>query len=858
MATIRTTYKYKCDLDKGTLETSLRNSLMQADALADAFAVTVQRNGADVDISGMTVYGYLYANATQSTVPIKGTVSSSTATVILSEDCYAVPGYASLMIQLHDGDVRHTVLKVDFVVTRTGGTLVLDGDNVLPTLAELLGQISAMEQATAEAREAAAAADAAREGIQGDLAALTEENASLMDATINNTEAYSDQLCNSAMWINGLYSDEITTGIKTVIRTKQLVQGKAGGKIVVKPNGLYVRVERYVKENGVFVKEGVSSNWNNADYEVGIFDNRYYGIMAATASSSGDRASIAPADLTSEVLVYSQYAYVNCYTKAEVDDKLSAVEKNIAGLDSKTNVITQIVGAGEAKVNIIAGELWAVDADGIATVNKHDLRCRASVPVIGFDGGQVMLVKSAGVTSGTEYRMICSTVNDATGEVTTGGWSSAAVMLQSGMTYYFSIRDNAGIATAEQIAADVANGYISIEINLSEKIEVEYEENADRLKVYVDDHADSDTIVICAAADNHYNDHDWKDRNQTRYAKNIAGIAKKINADFITVLGDMIEGYNDHLPVDGYTQQYVHNRRMQEMVEAFTATGMPFIYVAGHHECYPISATELDSANATLDSGAEFVQHRAFYTPELKAITFGTGEQRRYEDTGNRQGYRMMYGKNLVDISDPNMDVSTQTMTGGSSLTYYFDIAKATNTVRFVVLDGTHFTTYGYHPDTVAFVANALNDAAAKGYKVIIFNHIQLRNGAYNQEGTFTARNEAALIDAIKGSNANVLAYIHGHVHSDNIVYPDTVNNAGETPYSDLSFPLVAISCQKIYGGTGDTPIGNPVNYGTRAVGTYSEYCMDTILVHADTGTIEFCRFGAGDTGAYPTRAVNK
>ena len=116
---IRTTYKYKCDLDKGTLETTLRNSLMQSDALADAFAVTVQRNGSDVDISGMTVYGYLYANATKTTVPLKGTISGSTARVILSEDCYAVPGYASLMIQLHDGDVRHTVLKVDFVVTRS-------------------------------------------------------------------------------------------------------------------------------------------------------------------------------------------------------------------------------------------------------------------------------------------------------------------------------------------------------------------------------------------------------------------------------------------------------------------------------------------------------------------------------------------------------------------------------------------------------------------------------------------------------------------------------------------------------------------------------------------------------------------
>lgn len=210
MTTIRTTYKYKCDLDKGTLETSLRNSLMQADALADAFAVTVQRNGADVDISGMTVYGYLYANATQSTVPIKGTVSGSTATVILSEDCYAVPGYASLMIQLHDGDVRHTVLKVDFVVTRTGGTLVLDGDNVLPTLAELLGQISAMEQATAEAREAAAAADAAREGIQGDLATLTEE----IEATAANFKVKNAELLDCYLYRGNMDAELTVNGAK--------------------------------------------------------------------------------------------------------------------------------------------------------------------------------------------------------------------------------------------------------------------------------------------------------------------------------------------------------------------------------------------------------------------------------------------------------------------------------------------------------------------------------------------------------------------------------------------------------------------------------------------------------------------
>lgn len=175
MATIRTTYKYACDLDKGTYEVNLRSPLMQADSQADAFRVSVTRNGADVDVSGMNAYGYMYIAANQTTVALGGTVSGNMAEVVLTSDCYAVPGYASLVIQLHEGDVRHTVLKVNMYIERTGGNKVLTGGDVLPALAELLGKISAVEQATEEAQTAAAAADEAREGIQGNLEELAGE-----------------------------------------------------------------------------------------------------------------------------------------------------------------------------------------------------------------------------------------------------------------------------------------------------------------------------------------------------------------------------------------------------------------------------------------------------------------------------------------------------------------------------------------------------------------------------------------------------------------------------------------------------------------------------------------------------------
>lgn len=175
MNEITTRHSFRCDLNAGTLEVTLDAPLMHQDALGDVFSVSVWRSGSPVELDDVTVRGYLYLAATQQTVLLNGSASGSSASVTLDSSCYAVPGHASLVIQLQKGTVRHTVLKADFVIDRTCTDTVIDPGSVLPTLPELLAQIAAMEQATAKANAAAANADAAREGIQGDLAALTEE-----------------------------------------------------------------------------------------------------------------------------------------------------------------------------------------------------------------------------------------------------------------------------------------------------------------------------------------------------------------------------------------------------------------------------------------------------------------------------------------------------------------------------------------------------------------------------------------------------------------------------------------------------------------------------------------------------------
>ena len=154
MPDITTIREYRCDLDSGPREAVLRTPLMHQDALADELRVHVHRGEAPVDLTGMAVYGYLLIAATRQTIPLTGTVSGNTASVTLAPECYALPGYASLVIQLQSGDVRHTVLKVDLCIQRTGSDSIIDPEDVLPTLAELLEQIDAMEQATKEAQAA--------------------------------------------------------------------------------------------------------------------------------------------------------------------------------------------------------------------------------------------------------------------------------------------------------------------------------------------------------------------------------------------------------------------------------------------------------------------------------------------------------------------------------------------------------------------------------------------------------------------------------------------------------------------------------------------------------------------------------
>ena len=155
MKPIITTHDFRCDLNSGTTEASLRRALMHQDAMADCFRVAVVRDMNPVDLSGMQVTGFLQLASTGQTLPLTGDVSGHYASVTLSSACYAIPGKASLTIQLRKDDTRRSLLKVDFTIRQTGTEAVVDPEDIVPSLSELLAEISDMRQATKDANEAA-------------------------------------------------------------------------------------------------------------------------------------------------------------------------------------------------------------------------------------------------------------------------------------------------------------------------------------------------------------------------------------------------------------------------------------------------------------------------------------------------------------------------------------------------------------------------------------------------------------------------------------------------------------------------------------------------------------------------------
>ena len=208
MGTINTIHPYRVDLEECPLAVQLTQPLNHQDALADVFTVAVRRGMKPVDLTGMTVTAYLTFGETRQTLPLSGTVNGSTASVTLTADCYKLPGLFTLVMQLQDGEVRHTILRVCGLIDRTACDDLIASGDLLPTLSELLAEIDGMREATSAAHAASEEAlAAAGDSEQRTTAAIADVNKALGDAL----DAASGAMAEAAPAIVQEISDEIVS-----------------------------------------------------------------------------------------------------------------------------------------------------------------------------------------------------------------------------------------------------------------------------------------------------------------------------------------------------------------------------------------------------------------------------------------------------------------------------------------------------------------------------------------------------------------------------------------------------------------------------------------------------------------------
>lgn len=182
---------YSVDLNEPVKKTYIDTLLATEDNLAHCFDISLVRGAEAVALpDGTAVTAYFIRYSDNATVPIKdGSISGNVASITLTKGCYNKPGQFALIIKVSgDGGIKNTVFYGEGTVFASSTDKIVDEENVIPSLADLLAQIEAMEAGTAAANTATKRANAAAErceqmqidasGMAGDSNKLNGKDAS--------------------------------------------------------------------------------------------------------------------------------------------------------------------------------------------------------------------------------------------------------------------------------------------------------------------------------------------------------------------------------------------------------------------------------------------------------------------------------------------------------------------------------------------------------------------------------------------------------------------------------------------------------------------------------------------------------
>lgn len=176
-------FKRRIDVDAEIQMTPLKSLYASGDKDAHVFELSLYRGEQEMDLSGASAQGY-FIRADGYTVPITGTISGNVVTLTLSEGCYYVVGNFNLIIKVSIAESRKSVFWGNGYVVRSMTDAIVDEENVIPSLDELLAQISAAESAAKAANQAALAANSAATSA-AQAASAADTNASAANSAAN-------------------------------------------------------------------------------------------------------------------------------------------------------------------------------------------------------------------------------------------------------------------------------------------------------------------------------------------------------------------------------------------------------------------------------------------------------------------------------------------------------------------------------------------------------------------------------------------------------------------------------------------------------------------------------------------------
>lgn len=158
---IRIPHEHTLDISQGVTRVRIDKPFIYGDSQTHRYIFTVNDGNAAAVLTGYTATLYAVRLADKVTVPNKGTIDGNVVTIDNVQSDFLTRGRVDLLLTLSAGGEQVTLFWGEGTCSGGITDTIADPAEIIPTLSELLAQISAMETATGEAVAAAATANAA-------------------------------------------------------------------------------------------------------------------------------------------------------------------------------------------------------------------------------------------------------------------------------------------------------------------------------------------------------------------------------------------------------------------------------------------------------------------------------------------------------------------------------------------------------------------------------------------------------------------------------------------------------------------------------------------------------------------------